>query len=205
MTRCSPVKEGIQFSVHRLAQRRAHAQSDPSSPRAHHFAGAADDCFSGSMLAVVSVVLRHPGENWSGFAQLLFWFAPFSCSFWVLLYSQWSRAMRWQHMGWLHEWRRDHGGLGVSFALAASRRRFNKAGGQPQKVYPVNQFLQREDASVLPVMGAIAATTRPPLPLSCWVPRKRISAAWANVCVSWAGAFRPVSQCRGDGDNTRDA
>ena len=28
------------------------------------------------------LVWRSPGEDWSGFAQLLFWFGPFSAAFW---------------------------------------------------------------------------------------------------------------------------
>lgn len=64
------------------------------------------------------LALRHPGEDWSGVAQLLFWFGTFSAAFWTLLLSQWTSAMRWQRMGRLHQWRCDHGGIIVTVSKA---------------------------------------------------------------------------------------
>lgn len=46
-----------------------------------------------------------------GMALPLFFFAPLSAGFWVLVYSQWLSAMAWQRAGRLKQWRSDHGGL----------------------------------------------------------------------------------------------
>jgi hypothetical protein len=45
---------------------------------------------------------------------------------------------------------------------------------------------------------------RLPLPLSCWGRRKQTSAACARGCASWAGAFKVVSLCRGNGERIGD-
>jgi hypothetical protein len=62
------------------------------------------------------------------------------------------------------------------------------------------EFLRREDAGVLPVMGAIAVTTTPAAATELLGRRKRTSAACARGCASWAGASRQVIPCLGNGD-----
>jgi hypothetical protein len=44
-------------------------------------------------------------------AQFLFWTGPWSCCFWVLLYSQLSACKFWLGADHVRQWRADHGGL----------------------------------------------------------------------------------------------
>jgi hypothetical protein len=44
-------------------------------------------------------------------AQFLFWTGPWSCCFWVLLYSQLSACKFWLDADHVRQWRADHGGL----------------------------------------------------------------------------------------------
>jgi hypothetical protein len=57
------------------------------------------------------LVATHQQEDFGTIAAVTFFAAPFSCSFWVLIYSQWSSARAWQRMGRLRDWRKDHGGI----------------------------------------------------------------------------------------------
>jgi hypothetical protein len=56
-------------------------------------------------LASVSLC-RTPGG-----AQLLFWMGPWSCCFWVLLYSQLSASKFWLGAEHVRQWREANGGL----------------------------------------------------------------------------------------------
>jgi hypothetical protein len=51
-------------------------------------------------------------------AQFLFWTGPWSCCFWVLIYSQLSAAPWRQGAEAVRQWRHDHGGLLVTSAKA---------------------------------------------------------------------------------------
>jgi hypothetical protein len=51
-------------------------------------------------------------------AQFLFWAGPWSCCFWVLLYSQLSAAPWRQGRDAVHRWREANGGLLVTSAKA---------------------------------------------------------------------------------------
>jgi hypothetical protein len=44
-------------------------------------------------------------------ALAIFWLAPLSAGFYVLVYSQWSSTHAWNKMGRLHQWRFDHDGF----------------------------------------------------------------------------------------------
>jgi hypothetical protein len=56
--------------------------------------------------ALCWLLAAHPDPD---AAQALFWFAPLSAGFWVLVYSQWSSTHAWNKMGRLRQWREDHG------------------------------------------------------------------------------------------------
>jgi hypothetical protein len=51
-------------------------------------------------------------------AMFLFWAGPWSCCFWVLLYSQLSALKFWLGAEHVREWRETHGGLLVTSAKA---------------------------------------------------------------------------------------
>jgi len=51
-------------------------------------------------------------------AQFLFWAGPWSCCFWVLLYSQLSASKFWLGAEHVREWRGANGGLLVTSAKA---------------------------------------------------------------------------------------
>jgi len=51
-------------------------------------------------------------------AVVLFFFAPLSAGFYVLVYSQWSSAHAWNKMGRLRQWREDHGGFACTIPRA---------------------------------------------------------------------------------------
>jgi len=58
--------------------------------------------------AICWLLAAHPDPT---AALALFWFAPLSAGFYVLVYSQWSSAHAWNKMGRLRQWREDHGGF----------------------------------------------------------------------------------------------
>ena len=53
-------------------------------------------------------------------AQFLFWVGPWSCCFWVLLYSQLSACKFWLGAEHVHRWREANGGLLVTSAKATA-------------------------------------------------------------------------------------
>jgi hypothetical protein len=62
--------------------------------------------FATCMPLAAATLCRTPGG-----AQLLFWMGPWSCCFWVLLYSQLSACKFWLGAEHVREWREEHGGL----------------------------------------------------------------------------------------------
>ena len=53
-------------------------------------------------------------------AMFLFWVGPWSCCFWVLLYSQLSASKFWLGAEHVREWREAHGGLLVTSMWATA-------------------------------------------------------------------------------------
>lgn len=67
-------------------------------------------------LPLAAVTLTRTPEG----AQVLFWAGPWSCCFWVLIYSQLSASKFWLGAEHVREWREAHGGLLVTSMWATA-------------------------------------------------------------------------------------
>jgi hypothetical protein len=97
-------------------------------------------------------------------AQFLFWTGPWSCCFWVLIYSVLSGSKFWLGAEHVRQWRREQGGLLVSSMKATAWMFFGLVGSYAAEFLML--FLVRPSASGRALLPA--ATYSPIFICWCW-------------------------------------